>query len=198
MSKPTLESRLLHLYKSDKTESGYVILLDKVGAQYGSAIFDLKSEDMRKCLQENFDRAYETDEECYARQDKQAETREQALFEKAEKFPESEWGNGVFLDDNYYCDIEYLHEDLCMNGIDVPQYVWAAKEIQLRLPDASDIVDRIFENIHLDDYPEASSRSARELDEALLKFYNENKVNFTFLEPDYSKAILLEKPLNNQ
>ena len=198
MEKPSLESRLLHLYKSDKTESGYVILLDKIGAQYGSAIFDLKNENTRKYLQECFDRAYETDEERYARQDKEFEAREQARFEKAEKIPESEWGDGVFRDDNYYGDIEYLHEDLCMNGLDVPVYVWAAKEVQPRLPDAHDIFDRILDDIRLEDYPEASSKSLRELDEALIKFYAENKNELTYFEPDTTKAILLTKPLNNQ
>lgn len=198
MEKPSLESRLLHLYKSDKTESGFVILLDKFGQQVNVGIFDLRSENSRKYLQECFDRAYETDEESRARYDREYAAKELSLFQKSQKIPQFEWPDGVFFNENYYSDIDYLHQDLCMNGIDVPQYVWAAKEIQLRLPDASDIVDQIFANISLDDYPEASSKSARELDEALIKFYGENKVNFTFLEPDYSKAILLEKPLNNQ
>jgi hypothetical protein len=198
MEKPSLESRLLHLYKSDKTESGYVILLDKTGAQYGSAIFDLKNEDMRKYLQECFDRAYETDQERYARQDKEEEIRKQARFEKAEKINESDWSDGVFFGDSYYCDIEYLQGDLCMNGIDVPVYVWAAKESRPRLPDAHDIFDRILDDIRLEDYPEASSKSLRELDEALTKFYAENKNELTYFEPDMTKAILLTKPLNNQ
>lgn len=198
MSKPILESRLLHLYKSDKTESGYVILLDKEGMQVGSAIFDLKKDTSRKYLQECFGRAYETDQERYARQDKEFETREQAGFEKAQKIPESEWGDGVFFGDNYYNDTECLHENLLMNGINVPVYVWATKEVQPRLPDAHDIFDRILDHICLEDYPEASSKSLRELDEALIKFYAENKNELTYFEPDTTKAILLTKPLNNQ
>jgi len=190
--KPSLESRLLHLHKSDGEKSGFVILLTSAGSQV-PGIFDLKDEHSFEYLKDCYEKEYETDNERHLRFNSESGKKEEERFRRSQKIDEDSYAEAVFCNDSYYNSTDELYDSFDGDLPDKPEYVWAAKPIKIHKYDADNIWELTTGELNIDELPEAARNSLVELDAALDKFYRQNKQVLFWYEPDYTRAIILKK-----
>lgn len=184
--KPTLESRLLHLYTPGGKESGYVILLDKDGVNVGG-IFDLKNPNEKEKLTSLFNYTYQTSEERLKFFYDQAAQEEADRYNNARKTSLANYSGGIFHRDDFYEDYSILADKL-KNDFP-PKYVWASKKVRLERIWAKDIWERIGEDVV--DFPPCVPGSDDLLNDALKEFFTTNEDKLAIDIIDYSLAVLV-------
>ena len=188
--KPTLEEKLLHLHKSNGEKSDYVTLIGPNGTAAGW--FDLRDEAQKKYLEEEFDRLYRTKDEQDAIWNAQRDKMERERFEKAMKIEAKNWPGGVFLGDDFYSTLDDFYEYCENEEYELPEYIWAAKPISIRLKGALDLWADYMEILDIgnEHYIDPTKESALALDKALEAFYAANPALGSFFEEDHKTAII--------
>lgn len=116
---------------------------------------------------------------------------EKELFEKAEKIPVAEYDGLLWWGDEYFFCVEDLIERLEEDDLDKPQYVWAAKPVQVINPvSVFDVFENQIENRGWEDMDAKDLEGVEELQAALDKFVELNKDVKSYWE-DNKKAIIL-------
>jgi hypothetical protein len=136
---------------------------------------------------------------CQACRDKVDAQREHERFEKAEKI--TEWGDPVFSDsvngprDGFFVSIDEMFDFCADDEINPPDYVWASKTNHFANTSINSIIEDIDCNGHEDFDPECL-KGVDELKKAI-EIFNAANEHICSYEPDYTKAILIQKPTTN-
>ncbi len=194
-TKPSLESCLLHLHKTDRTPSGYVILRNAKGCQVGD-IFDLRDPESKKQLQLAYEQTYRTPEEQAAYNKKLLEETERERYKAAKKIKlaDYEGPHGVFWDGVLYEDVGELMSDIDAAGnagVKKPKYVWAARTVNHDYMTAEKIWHRLCAQLATDNPPEPVPGSEVILDNALKEFHQTNEDRLVAYDVDYNLAVEL-------
>lgn len=184
MSKPNLIDKLIHLHKSDGTQSGFVLLQGPDGKAQGW--YDLRDAGEKANLDKEFERLYETEDERKMRWAKEAIEHEERMFSAAKQV--HEWDGPIYHNDRFWLDISDIE--------DCPRYVWAAKAIAFEPLTAEQIWSSYMEMLDIggESGTEPELGSLARLNEALDAFHAENESNLNgFYEVDRSKVIMLDQ-----
>ena len=133
--------------------------------------------------------------ECRSKQEKK---HMEDVFEKSKKVPLSEakydyfFSESYLYEDGYFEDIDYLLDCCTENGTEVPDHIWATKEVELKL-DATDIICNALEQADLDltGYADMPEKSIKKLQKHLDEFCKE--VGFLAYVVDYETSVLLSE-----
>lgn len=130
--------------------------------------------------------------ECQSKEWRERERKkEEKRFEAATKIKESDYtGDHVMDGDNFYESVEDAI-DQYLEGQE-PEYVWACKTHGVPTADVETVTCNILDNMW-EDAEESDLNGIEELSAALDAFNKANE-SIQLWEPDYSTAILVEKP----
>lgn len=192
MTKVTLESKILHLYTSDKKESGLVILLDQNGKQIGS-VFDLHDSNSKEKLIWLFNQVYFSQEKLIDLANA-VKHQEQENFAAAKKISlASYYESGL---NHFYRDGGVFEADSVDNPVwdrlrkSSVEWVWGVKKGNFTYPSATEIWE-FFLDSNLQPDIETVPGSEELLDQSLAEFFKTNEFKLNIYEADYNTAVLL-------
>jgi len=147
------------------------------------------------CGKDTGTRHYTACDECRAANEAK---KERERFEKAEKL--ATWGGWVYSEglgynEGFFPSIEDLL-DYCLDEEVFPEYVWACKPNHFAVLDADSILQQMEESGEAyEDFERENLNGIEELKVAVEKFNEANANNPAAVayEPDYTKAVIIDK-----